>query len=155
MQYPLINGKRYSFASINMSIGIVPVFGITDISYSHSLEPGEVRGAHPQVLGYTRGEYSCEASVTFLKEEWDEIVTGTGLQNPSVGLLEMIIPVIVITYADQGSPISVDRLFNCRVQSIEVSSSSGSDPVEVVVALMPTHIEMNGRMPLAKMLPGR
>lgn len=152
MQYPLVNGKRYSFASVTFSLGNISIFGVTDISYSHSLEPGEVRGAHPQVLGYTRGEYSCEASVTFLKEEWDEAVKQ--LDN-SVGLLEVIVPVVTITYADQGAPTVTDKLMNCRIQSIEVSTSTGSDPVEVVVSLMPTHIEMNGRNPLARMLPNR
>lgn len=151
MQYPLINGKRYSFSSIDFRIGFISVLGISEISYSSSIEPGVVRGTHPQILGYTKGEYSCEASISIYKEEWNEAIAPLALLGGG-GILEAIIPAITVTYAEQGNATWTDVLIGCRISSIEDSVSSGTDPATVTVSLMPLYIEYNGVKPMAKML---
>lgn len=151
MQYPLINGKRYSFSSIDFRIGTISILGISEISYSSSIEPGTVRGTHPQILGYTKGEYSCEASVSIYKEEWNEaIIPLTTISRQ--GLLELILPPITVTYAEAGNATWTDLLVGCRISSIEDSVSSGTDPATVTISLMPLYIEYNGVKPMAKML---
>jgi hypothetical protein len=147
MQYPTINGHRYSFASIELTIGTKRFIGFKGVDYSDELDPGIVRGAHAQPLGRTKGDYTAEASLTMLKEEWDELLATLGN-----GYLEIGFP-ITACYAEDGLPTNVDKLIGCRIKKVSDSHSQGNDGLEIKLDLSVMYITRNGRTPLRKMLP--
>lgn len=142
MKFPLINGHRYGWASIELDIDGAGHVHITEITYSHTLEPGVVRGTGPQVAGATRGEYSAEGSITFNKEGWDELVEKFG-----DGFFEKYFD-ITVNYAEDGQPVTTDRLVGCRFTSSEKGGSQGTDGLTVTAPLFVTYILENGKKPL-------
>lgn len=145
-QTPLINGNRYSFASLTLWFNGFPFVGFKEISYDQSLTPGQVRGAHPQMLGRTRGKLEANASATFYKEEWNEILAALG-----DGYMEAPLS-IDVTYSENGETPKIDKLKGLRIQKHEDSHSEGEDPTEVKVEFSIMWIEPNGKKPLRKML---
>ncbi len=146
-QYPLINGHAYSYSSIELDLGTVGIItGITEVNYSHELDPGEVRGLRPEALGTTRGTYSAEGSLTFLFAEWKRLLDVFG-----DGYLEKRFT-ITVTYAEEGSPTVTDRLFGCRLKKPEKGYSEGNDALTVSCDIHVMRIEENGKTPLKNML---
>lgn len=146
MTYPLINGHRYSYASIELALNGRRFYGHKEISYSQDLEPGEVRGAHAQVLGRTKGELKAEASLTTYLEEWKEILDALGH-----GYMEKTFD-ITVSYAEEGRPTVTDKLRGCRIKRVEESHSQGTDGLTVKLDLHVLWIEYGGKRPLRKML---
>jgi hypothetical protein len=95
--YPLVNGVRFDASSIELKINLQRYIGITQVQYEQSLEPGEVRGLNPQVLGYTRGLYRVSGTISMLREEFQDLTTN--FQTVVVGLLEANV-VCSVTYSE-------------------------------------------------------
>jgi hypothetical protein len=119
--YPLVNGTRYDWSSAGFKMGGADEYGFKEISYTDTIDRGEVRGVGPQVIGHTRGEYKAEGSFVMLKEEFDAWVAKTG-----DGWMETI-------------------------AKVETNPSNGTDPLEVSCDLTVTYIIRNGKKPLANM----
>jgi len=146
MDYPLINGHRYSYASIELDRNGKKFYGHKEISYSQDLEPGEVRGAHAQLLGRTKGELKAEGSLTTYLEEWQELLDSLG-----DGYMEQAFD-ITVSYAEDGRPTVTDKLRGCRIKKVEESHSQGTDGLTMKIDLHILWIEYGGRKPLQKML---
>lgn len=147
MAYPLINGIYPDHASIEVKLKGTVSLGVKEIQYDDSLEPGEVRGTHAQMLGRTRGEYKTSGSLTLFATEWEEFRRRLGS-----GFMEAVFDVVV-NYRPPGSPMATDTLVGCRIKKVEKSSSAGSDPIAVKLELHIMRINWNGLDPLKKMLP--
>lgn len=143
--YPLINGYRQDWSSVKAKLGGANLTGIKEITYSHTIDRGEVRGQGPQIMGYTRGEYKAEGSITFLKEEYDDLVVKLG-----DGYMEAIFD-ISVSYGATGGPVSTDQLVGCRLGKAEKSPSQGTDGLEVSCDLHILYIIENGKKPLVDM----
>jgi hypothetical protein len=120
--YPLVNGQRHSWSSIEARIAGQIVLGFTEINYSPTLEPGIVRGAGSLPIGMTRGNAEFDADFTILLEEFNNLVTILGERF-------MLVPFdIVVSYDESDSGLStiVDTIQNCRITKIEASNSSGT-----------------------------
>jgi len=142
IEYPLINGDRYDFASIVFHINGDVVLGVKEISYKNSRERGEVRGTHPQKLARTRGQYKSEASATLYRREFDELV-----QKLGEGYMEIVFP-ITVSYANDGQPLVTDTIVGCTITEDDHSNSSGTDPTEVKITFDPMYILVNGVAPI-------
>ncbi len=145
MDFPLINGHRFSWASVALKVDGAEVVHVKEISYTHKLEAGMVRGTGAQVAGRTRGEYSAEGSMTLLREGWDELRIALG-----DGYLEKSFPIIV-SYAEDGQAVVTDELVGARITSVENSPSQGSDGLEVSLELSLLYVLENGKKPLRNM----
>lgn len=138
--YPLINGKKYDFSNIEILANNVLYTGATEISYTHSLEPGELRGTRAGVIATTRGVYSAEGSITMPVEDADFFVKTLG-----PGWMETQFQVVV-TYRSFLS-MNVHALVGCRVTSDENSQSQGGDPSTSVFSLHIMEIHRDGIPP--------
>ena len=79
ISYPLINGVRYDFSSVELNFnGLIQRAGIKALSYKHSLTPGELRGNRPQLVGRTRGKYEASASFEMFKLEYQSFIAAIG-----------------------------------------------------------------------------
>lgn len=143
--YPLINGVRYDFSSIEARIAGQLFLGFKEISYNETLEPGEVRGTSAQLLARTRGEYKAEGSVTLFKQEWAELLALLGN-----GYLEVVFP-IVVHYADTAMPVITDNLVGVRLKGGDNAHSQGTDPLVVKSDLHIMYIKQAGLKPLTNL----
>lgn len=145
MDFPLINGHRFSWASISFDIDGSDIIHIKEISYTSSMETADVRGTGPQKAGTTRGEYNAEGSMTLLAEGWNELRARLGN-----GYMERRFRLIV-SYAEVGQDVQTDELVGCRITSVEKGGSQGTDALEVSLELNITYILENGVQPLLGM----
>lgn len=146
--FPLINGRRFSFASLDCRVRGIPVVGIKELSYSDKLEPGAVRGTKAQSLGRTLGDYECDGSITIYREEFDALVAELGDGYGGIAFD------ITAHYADEGQPTSTDEVRGCRIKNVENNPSQGTDPLEVKLDLDVMYILRNGKCLLPGLVKG-
>jgi len=159
-QYPDINGQRFDFSSVQIRVpgifqGPSPV-GINGLMYSDNMEPGEVRGNSPLVLGRSRGQYKAKASLKIYKIEMgnlmmflDELgllaIDGDGNPTPQ-GYKEVAFDWIC-SYAGPGQPVRTDQIVGCRITEDVDDYKSGQDPLLVTVSLNPIYLIKAGVAP--------
>lgn len=120
--YPLINGRRHSWSSIEIRVAGQIVLGLTELNYSATLDPGIVRGAGSLPIGMTQGNAEFDADFSILLEEFNNLMERLGPGS-------MLVPFdIVASYDESESGLStiVDTIQNCRITKIEASNSSGT-----------------------------
>ena len=137
---PQVNGNRYSFASIDFQLLGKRYFGVKSINYSDGLDPGEVRGTAPQLLGRTKGKYSAEGSMELYEAEFSDFVAALLSAGPSLGFIDSVgfmeIPFEVsVSYAEENSPTITDTLVACRIKKVDKSRAEGTDPLTVKLDL--------------------
>lgn len=146
---PLINGNRYSFASIELRLLGQRYYGVKSINYSDSLEPGEVRGTDPQLIGRTRGKYSADASIEMYLREFDDFSSKLASLAASVGLPSatgyMEVPFdVIVSYAEDGAPVITHEIIGARIKKSDHSNTEGSDAISVKNDLHVMVIVKNG-----------
>ncbi|MFN7135502.1 MAG: hypothetical protein ACK4N5_25750 [Myxococcales bacterium] len=140
-RYPLINGNRHDFSSIEVKINGTIFLGVEEITYSHRLEPGKVIGTKAQLLGRTRGQYEPEASLTLFKQEYHDLIRRLGAGG--AGYMETAFDVVV-SYSEKQDGRDVvlcDRIVGCRIKGVDNSHRSGSDALKVKVDLSVIRID--------------
>lgn len=139
-----INGKVYDYSSITITINGIPYQGVTEISYSDTLEPGILRGTSALMRGRTRGMYEAESSFTIYKEDLEpikEALVALGLGG--FGEAEFL---ITVSYSEVGSALITDTIEGCRIKHQENSHSAGnSDALTAKVDLSVFRIGWNGK----------
>jgi hypothetical protein len=145
--YPLINGNRCSWSSIELNVNNTIVRATKAIDYTQGLEPGKMRGTHAQKGGRTRGEYEPEASITFFLEEYYELigVLGNGYMEASWDT--------TVSYSEKNniSP-KTDKIIGCRFKKNQKSHAPGPDALIVKCDLDVMFIFENGISPIANPL---
>jgi hypothetical protein len=146
---PLINGHRFDYSSVEINLGGTIYTAVQEITYSHSLEPGYLRGTKPQKIGRTRGEYNAEASIKLYKADYHNLTQMLSLLNPIVGYMEASFTITVIyqEIASSGQLIT-DVLSGCRMTKAENSHSQSSDALQVSVDLDVMQIVENLLIPV-------
>jgi len=144
--YPNINGREYSHASITVKAKGQKVYA-KEVNYNDSLEPAEKRANAPQALGRTLGEYKADGSLTLFKAEADQLIAllGTGFMAVSFD--------IEVEYREEGMPFTKDLLRGCRIKK-KGAKSSGNDPNEVSFDLHIMYILHNGIAPIPDLKVG-
>ena len=105
--------------------------GVTELTYSDKLEPGEFRAiGSAEVLGLTRGTYSTEASMS-MEKRYGQALLET-LATIGKGGYGVVPFQIVASYADIGLVPITDTLEGCRIASVEDSVQQGSSDVQVM-----------------------
>jgi hypothetical protein len=148
---PLINGRRYQFASIEMSVlkpnGSSEIFiEFSDITYKDSLAIEFVRGTNQAPIGWTDGEYEADDTVvTFYKSALQRLIDAVGSGYMGANF------VITVKYSANGEPLTVD-VITCRLSGLSDSPSKGPDPLAVEATFKTMLITRNGNTPLAGQL---
>lgn len=158
VNYPLTLGERLDASSIELNCNGKRYIGFSAIEYEYSLEPGEVRGGSPQVLGYTRGIYKAGGTLTFWREEFQDLIND--LQTLAVGVLEAQF-LVTITYSNLP-PLaalaipgftSTDTILGLRLTSGKHNIKSGSaDGLEITLPFVAPLILVNGLQPMNSLL---
>lgn len=143
---PLINGYRYSWASIEAKIRGKILTGLTEITYQNSVERERVRGQGRHGQGWTAGELDSEASITLSKEDYDALLDE--LAPDKEGAFDVLFE-IVVSYEENGR-VTTDTLLDCRIKSGERSHSRGNEGLVVTVPLDVDEILENGHRVIAR-----
>ena len=148
-QYPDINGVRFDYSCVTVSLNAKSFRGIKSVNYNDSLEPGDVFGTGAQRIGRTRGQYKADGSIEFYEEEWRDFLASI---PKGVGTMEVVFPVSVAYARRQGDPTHEDKLIGCRIKKIDDARQEGTEALTVKVDLDIMRVERSGRDPLTQML---
>lgn len=142
-KFPRVFGHFPDFSSITIFILGRPIFGVTEITYKTTREPGMVRGAGTRKIGRTRGEFNFEASMKMHKEDMEALRLALG-----PGYMETEFNITVV-YQFKGGTLTTDKLFSCVITEDDASYAQGTDPLEVTIPLDVMDINYNGLSPIA------
>lgn len=129
--YPLVNGHRYSFASIEFIANGVPIPGAVSINYSDELEPADVYGTDPQKIGRTRGKRQSTCDFEMYKLEWEALKLTLGVVG--VGYGETSFNIVVCHSEGMTVPVVTDFILGARVTKVENANAEGNEATKVKV----------------------
>lgn len=146
MDYPLINGTRHEWSSIEIKLRSDVYIGVKEIKYSDSLKGTKLRGTHPKPIGRTRGEYDAEASIVlwFAEASIFRKALGPGYKEVPFD--------IVVSYTEDGFETIVDEIIGARITKDEGGGSQGPDGLSTPWDLDPMDIIWDGISSLKKSL---
>jgi hypothetical protein len=141
ISYPLINGHRYSWTSLEIGLNGVTMRGVSSIDYGDELKPGKMRGTGPNVIGRTRGEYDADVELEMYRLEWENLKSSLGQSGTGFG--ESAFP-ITVQYAEANQPVVTDTIEGSRVTKVRTGGAEGTDPTKVKLSIDCTRILHNG-----------
>lgn len=148
---PLINGRRYQFASIELSIlkpnASTEIFiELNSITYGDNLEIEFVRGTNQAPIGWTDGEYEADDTViAFYKSALQRLIDSVGSGYLGANFQ------ITVKYSSNGEPLTVD-VITCRLTGLKDSPAQGPSPLSVEATFKTMLITRNGNTPLVNQL---
>lgn len=141
IQYPLINGHRYSYASSQFRFNGQLYLGIKSLNYKMSLKAGIVRGTSPNPIGRTVGEAEYTGDCEMLRLEYNNLLRQLGA--PVVGFGESPF-LITVTFFEIGSEVTIDEIVGARIEEPDASNASGTDASSIKFAFSAMRILHNG-----------
>lgn len=134
---PLVNGKAYEWADIQLIILGVPFTGVTAIKYSEPQEMKNVMAAGRFPNSRVYGQVTPEASITLLMAEV-EAIQKVAPNGRIQDIPEFDIPVM---YLDTNNVTVKHKIRNVRFTSNSRESETGSDAVSVEIPLCISHVD--------------
>lgn len=132
---PLINGRRYSYSSIEYALqagafaGII--IDIDEISYSEQLDIDFRRGTSKIPLGSTAGVWQPqECTMSMGKSKAEEFTASIGQGWLGSNLI------LTINYNDVGESLATD-IITSRITGIEDAHTYGPEALKTVIKFMP------------------
>jgi hypothetical protein len=78
----LINGESVSWAQVQIQLLGAPLTGIRSVKWNTKREKANIYGAGSKPVSRGYGRYEYEGSITFLAEEWKNIVKASPNSDP-------------------------------------------------------------------------
>lgn len=138
ISYPLINGVRHGFSSIELKIKDQIFIGFKSINYSVTRSRAKVMGNHPDPIGWTRGENEYKADCELYLAEWSLLQSQLGKGWGDIPFS------VLVTYGENGFDTISDELTGCHLDGTDISNGQGSDALIRKVDLNPLKIILNG-----------
>lgn len=138
-QYPKVNGRVLSYASIEVQVDGEIITGIKAITYNEKIERSKARGTGRRALGRTTGDHDCDGTMTMLREDFHEKIVkgwGNGWSDKAFD--------IVVTYSEDGVETHTDRLVGCLIDAANGTNEQGTDPLMTELTLNIMDIERDG-----------
>lgn len=142
--FPLINGVRYDYSSIEIVAEGKRYPGIKAINYKDSLKPGHARGTSARITGRTRGTVENSGDFEMYKgfvEEFLAALVSKGGGTLGYGEVEFL---VVCSYQARGMPLVTDELIGCRITDLEDGHQEGEEPLTVKATLDVLRVKRNG-----------
>jgi hypothetical protein len=140
--YPQIQGRFPSWASIEISVDGFETPDFSKLDWDDSLEPGAVRGTGPFKRGRTRGEYDSTASMGMYLDAATKFMQALALKNRSIGLVEF--DVLAHWSEDDGAEVHEVKVVGCRIKKRSQSNAPGTDAAVLEFDLDPMWVEVDG-----------
>lgn len=151
IQYPLINGNRHSWVSVEAKLD-GQVYYVTAVNYSRKRNRTMVRANHPDAVGKTRGSNDYSADVEMLLAEFNAFQAALIARANALGLNGGYGDVpfdVVVQYSENGLDTVTDTIIGCTMDSTDASNTEGTDATKRKVDLNPLKILYAGQDDLA------
>jgi hypothetical protein len=128
--FPLINGNRYDYSSVEILVNGVPYRGIKAIDYKDSLDPAKQYGTSARAVGRTRGKYDASGSFEIFKE--DAVGLRVALAALGLGGYGESNFVVLVNYSEAslaGGGFVSDVLSGCRVKDVTDTHAAGNEGI--------------------------
>lgn len=127
----MINGKVYDWEDVTVALPYGIAILIDEITYDDELaiEPVYGKGAVPRAYG--RGNYKASGKIGMKREEFNKLNKYAALQGRTLYGLEPF--PIVVSYADDGNPTTVDELPRCKINKSNGGGKQGDKEMKVTV----------------------
>lgn len=151
IQYPLVNGVRHSWASIELKIAN-QIFYATAVNYSRKRNRTMVRQNHPDPVGKTRGANEYSSDLELLLAEFNQLqaalIVAATAAGSNGGYGDVFFSVVV-SYTESGLDTVTDTILGCTLDSTEAGNTEGTDPSKRKIELAPLKILFAGQDDLA------
>lgn len=131
-----INGYEYDFSTVRLSINAVNYADIQDIKYSEKQERQPLYGSGPEIIGFTRGQYSADGSFTLTRKGFEKLIA----QIPEMMDYEFVISVV---YQNPGEMIINETITGVRITSIDRDNAVGNDATKVALNFVAKKVSHN------------
>lgn len=139
---PLINGQLYSWGDVIVTIGGVPITGITGVEYSDKQEIVNKHGAGRLPVGRGKGRIISEGKISLYHEE----VLALQRAAPNGRLQDLPVFDVRVSYIKTaGDPVITDIIRNCNIVNNPRKIKEGDTAQEVELELLPSHIEWGAK----------
>ncbi len=147
--YPLINGVRHDWASIELHVAGQIVIARKSINYSRIRTRAMAEGASPDPLGKTLGRNAYKADIEMLLAEFYQLQSILSQQAAALGGANGAgygdVPFLVqVMYASRGFDQVTDTIIGCTMDSTEVAHGVSPDALSRKFELNPLKILFNG-----------
>jgi len=127
---PIINGHRYSYASVDVIVNGRGYVGVKRISYTSKLTPGIIYASDPQKVGRTPGKSEHDCTIEMYRREFNDMVVTLG---QSFGRVPFNVQVQYQEPGDEG--VTTDNILGCRVVQVEFPNEEGNESTVVSLQL--------------------
>jgi hypothetical protein len=136
--FPLVNGVRHDFSSIELKLDGQVFQGFKSINYSRKRSRGIVMGNSPDPIGKTKGTNAYTADAELYLAELNAF-----LEQLGAGYGDKFF-VVVVTYVANGFDTVQDTIQGCTLDELTASQSQGTDPLARKVDLAPIKVLFGG-----------
>lgn len=142
--YPLVNGCRHDFTSIELKLAGQIFTGFKSINYSRKRSRSMVMGNHPDPIAKTRGTNEYSADCELYLAEW--LLFKRSLLGLGQGGYGDVLFAISVTYAIPNTNFETitDELLGCSMDTTDASNGQSSDALVRKVELSPIKIIFAG-----------
>ncbi|WP_113673495.1 hypothetical protein [Vallitalea guaymasensis] len=138
----LINGKSFDWSDVNIVLPNLNV-EVQEISYDDELEKELTYAKGNRPRGYGTGNYKASGKISMLREDFNEVLNYCKKNNTT--LFKLIIPKIIVSYANDDQPIQTDVLPECSFSKRSTGATQGDKTLKVELDLFISGvIESNG-----------
>lgn len=156
--YPLVNGVRHGFSSIEFKLAGQIFVGFKSIKYGRKRTRVEVRGNSPDPIAKTRGDNAYTGSCEMYLAEWNlfqsALIAAAKVafgNTDGKGWGDVAFQTLV-TYNENGFDTIIDTLNGCTADEISADQQQNPDPLVRMIDLAPLKILFNGVDDLAQPL---
>lgn len=146
--FPIINGREYSFSNVRVRAFGKDYFSVKSINYKATKTKGKVYGNGQDLIGKTRGnrEYTCDMEMT--RREFEQIKADikaspafAAAKGAGFGDVDFDIQV---TFRETGMTTVVDEISGANIDEADLSNSQGTDASMVKLTLSPFRVVLGG-----------
>lgn len=143
-QQTLINGNRYSFTSISVTMNNIqqPRGVFKSINYKATKESPFVQGNRVVPEGRTRGYGTGGGSFEMLKSEWNDFVSDV-TNDGEIPIMDADFSILV-GYSENGVDTTQDNLRGVRITDIDLNNQQGTDATYVSCTISIMRLSLNG-----------
>ena len=138
---PRINGNYFDWSSVVITAAGGRFVGVTELSYSDTVERGGVYGTNRKRIGRTAGQVSNEASITMMKDDAQALMKALAKGPNGYGDTPFL---VTASYAERGRSPITDVLVDCVITGVADSHSEGTEALRVALTLDVMEIVRDG-----------
>lgn len=123
-----VNGKAYDWSDVDIKLPGLSL-ELQEISYDDELEKELAYGKGQKPRGYGEGNYKAEGKVSLLRDDYDALLDYC--RSKGIPLFKLVIPKIVVSYANQGDRTRSDVLNNVTFSKRSNKAAQGDKSIKV------------------------